>query len=523
MARPLPLALLLLLGAGALYLPSVRNGFVYDDHEVILLQPAPRGVADVARMFAEPHGLPLSRLPYYRAPTRASLLVQKAIHGDVAAPFHAVNAILAGVAAALAFALLRRSRFGLGDGPACFAAALFAAHPVMSACVHPIASGRETLLPATFSLAAMLGLLSASRGARAAGIAAFALALLGKEQAIVLPAAVVWADLAGMSDAPPGRSARAWIARLLPLAGVVAGYLALRAAIFGIALQRPGEEAPPLQLLGPLLSLLYSLQSLFVPFVELRYEPLLAAWWSPARITLAVALASAVVLDGLVQRDAAWRRRTLFWLGWGALLLLPTANLTRQEAPFDERYALLSSLAAAAIVAGVLARRMHTGAARPLAALGAALVLGLASISLARGAWYRDALGFQRQWAETSPEHANARMAYGTALLRAGDEAAARRELEAAVRLAPAHAMARFNLAVLLAGAGELDAAAEQFRAVLRIDPGDAEARANLAKLEALLQRRGAGAAPAARSAAGAAPGAASPDPAVAPPAEPVP
>ena len=49
--------------------------------------------------------------------------------------------------------------------------------------------------------------------ARALGCAAFAVALLGKEQAIVLPGVVVLADLLGISEEPPGRAPRRWLAR----------------------------------------------------------------------------------------------------------------------------------------------------------------------------------------------------------------------------------------------------------------------------------------------------------------------
>lgn len=85
---------------------------------------------------------------------RASLLAQKALHGDRPAVFHLGNALLAGVAAA-AFVLLRATRLGVGVAPAWWAAAIFAAHPVASSAVYPIASSCETFLPALLILAAV--------------------------------------------------------------------------------------------------------------------------------------------------------------------------------------------------------------------------------------------------------------------------------------------------------------------------------------------------------------------------------
>jgi Flp pilus assembly protein TadD len=156
----------------------------------------------------------------------------------------------------------------------------------------------------------------------------------------------------------------------------------------------------------------------------------------------------------------------------------------RQETAFDERFLLLSSVGAAALVAASVARRAERPRLRAsLAVACATAVLALAITSWQRGATYRDAVTFQRAWAETSPGNANARFAYGTALARAGDVSSAQRELETAVRLAPELAAAQFNLAVLLAEAGRLGEAAARFEAVLRANPRDADARANLVRL----------------------------------------
>lgn len=234
--------------------------------------------------------------------------------------------------------------------------------------------------------------------------------------------------------------------------------------------------------------MLFAVQSAFLPFAELHYEPELAAWWSPTRAALGALVALVLALDGVLPRAGSWRRRTAFWVSWSVVFLLPTLNLVRQETPWDERFVLLSSLGLAALLAGALARR----AAQPrlrrtlVAACGVAAI-ALAGISLQRSAYYRDALTFERQWAATSPGKSNAHFAFGTALLRAGEIEAARREFAIALRLEPHHAGAQFNLAVALAQSGDLAGAASGFRAVLEQDPHDTEARQNLARLLALL------------------------------------
>jgi hypothetical protein len=118
------------------YLPGLGNEFIYDDHEVIRLQPVPDSAAGWLRLFAEPH---FHGLPYYRPVVRVSLLAQKAWHGDRPAPFRAGNVLLAGAAALAAWTLLASRSLGIGARAAWLAAALFALHPVMSSCVYPIA------------------------------------------------------------------------------------------------------------------------------------------------------------------------------------------------------------------------------------------------------------------------------------------------------------------------------------------------------------------------------------------------
>ncbi|HEY8495059.1 MAG TPA: hypothetical protein VIN04_14300, partial [Myxococcota bacterium] len=53
----------LVAGVVAVHAVALPNGFVYDDHEVILAQQPVRSARELARVFAEPHGLPLSQLP----------------------------------------------------------------------------------------------------------------------------------------------------------------------------------------------------------------------------------------------------------------------------------------------------------------------------------------------------------------------------------------------------------------------------------------------------------------------------
>lgn len=500
-----------------LYAPSLANDFVYDDHEVIEVQPRPAGVADLARVFAEPH---FRGLPYYRPVVRASLLAQKALHGDRPALFHLGNALLAGVAAAAAFVLLRAPRLGVGVAPAWWAAAIFAAHPVGSSAVYPIASGRETLLPAVLILAAVAAWLRARRGV---ALGCFAASLFAKEQAAIVPLLFVLADVCGLTgDAPRLRvtQARAWIQRYAGVVAVALAYVAVRQRVLGATHYDLAVLDDPA---GPLRSLLFGVQVALAPFAQLHYEPELAVWFSPARVAIAAAVLAALAL--LARRAGAPPARVaLFWAGWFVVAQLPTANLLRQEAPFDERYAFLALLAFPAVAAASATALWSRSRSRSMAvAIGAMIAVALAAVTLGRGAAFRDDAAFATQWLRTNPaspeaHHLLAVLAaqdgrledavthyrdalrtapdspdlhvnLGVALAQLGRDAEARRELEEALRIDPGHPEAHAALGTLLARAGRLDEAVAHHREAVRGAPRLAVAHQNLGAALARLSR----------------------------------
>ncbi len=494
---------------GVVYAPALEHGFVYDDRILIVEQPPPRSASDLASVFAERHWF---NLPYYRPLSRVTMVWQKGLHGNDPAPYHAANAAFALAASLLLLALLRHPAFGIARGPALAAAALFAAHPVTSECVYPIASGRETLIPVVFSLASLVAWLRAGVGWRALALASLALALLAKEQAVVLPAILALADALGVSDDPPGRSLRRWLARLAPVAALVAAYAALRGLVLG------GEGGLRVALFaapqGPLLAVLYALQTSFAPFAELVYEPRSAVWLSPPRLLFALLAALALALAAARSRGPS-RRAALFFAGLALLAILPTANLLVQEAPFAERYGLLALAGIAGVGAAAASGQAFGPAARRAAGAAAlGLVLGAAALSRGRAPAWSDDLAFHSQWLRTDaeaaqphvglgqwyaergafeasvahyeaaialrPRYAVAHASLGAVLLAHGRAAEAAPHLERAAELAPAEATTWSNLAVALARLGRPDEAEAALARALELDPGLAAARRNL-------------------------------------------
>jgi tetratricopeptide (TPR) repeat protein len=455
--RAAPFALVAL--ALAVYSAGLSNDFIYDDHEVVQAQPGPRSAAEAARIFQEPH---FPNLPYFRPVTRLTLLAQKTLHGDDPAPFHVFNAALAGIAAALAFTLLRTPAFGLGAARSAFAAAMFLLHPAASSCVYPISSGRETLMPAVWMLAGTICWLRAGARWRAGGYLAFALALFSKEQAVVMPLLFLLADGLRLSAAPP-RSAAQWGLRYAPAAAIAGAYFAVRHVLFG------GSEYVPGQLWGPLATALYGLQTVWTPFLDLHYEPPLKVWFSPWRTAAALA-ATAALAWAWKRRGPADRRIAWFWCGWFVAAPLASSNLLRQEAAFDERYIFLASLAPFALAAHAAPGRREW----------AVLLLAAGAVSVHRAGYFADDFTFSRQWLATDPASVNAEYNLGFSYARRGDHGQAAVHYRRALVLRPDYAYAHNNLGNALAAAGRFGEAEPHFLEAARLAPRYFDAQYNL-------------------------------------------
>ena len=379
------LALLLLLAA-VTYAPSFNNDFIYDDIELVVNRPAAQGIGDVVNVFAEPHW---HNLAYYRPLSGVTMLLQKTWHGNVPFAFHLFNWALVCVAGMLFFALLRLPVFGVGRMPAFLAAALFVVHPITSSCVYPICSGRETLLPGVFILG---GLLCWLNGRWIWAMVCAVLGLLCKEQAIVVVVIFVAADALGLTP-----YAKVGFRRYLPWIAVLPIYFFIRHRVFAGDVHDPVMLALFEKPLGPVHTVLFYIQTVFTPFIELRYEPRIETWLNPMRLGLAVTLLVAVILRYMrpfpVRDPRFW-----FLVLFAGSVAAPTANILHQEAEFSERYVWL----AMSFVPGAIVVFSERFAKWDVLAWAMVLVV-LAGISFSRDRAFADYEAFLTRWIESDP------------------------------------------------------------------------------------------------------------------------
>lgn len=335
-------------------------------------------------------------------------------------------------------------------GAAAFAAIVFALHPVQTEAVTYL-SGRSTSLCAFFvlvSLATWLAAWCAPHGAPRRWPAwwspmAFALALLCKEYALVLP--LVLALCAGLA-APQWPLAQYWRATRAHW------LIALGAVSLALLLPRYRELlAISLDLRTPLAALLtqgraivYLAGQLLRPD-RLNADPDLPVVVHADPVSVAIlAGLGAVLVVGL----AAWRRQWAagFAILWFLVWLAPTNSWLPRLDVANDRQLYLALIGPAWAIGLWLARQLAT---RQRIAVFVVLMLALAWLTQARNRVYADEIAF---W-------------------------------EDVVAKSPAKARARNNLGYAYARACRLDAAGAHFTQALRLDPDDPHAAVNLALL----------------------------------------
>lgn len=168
---------LLILAAFAVYGPSLRNGFVWDDTALVLRDPLIRSWRLIPEGFRQFLFTDATASDFYRPLQRLTFTFDYALWGFSPGFYHLTNLLLHAFAAAalflFAFELTRRWL------PAALAALIWVIHPLNSSAVIYVA-GRADLLAALFGFGALWLALKHREGVAAA---CFFLALLSKESA----------------------------------------------------------------------------------------------------------------------------------------------------------------------------------------------------------------------------------------------------------------------------------------------------------------------------------------------------
>jgi tetratricopeptide (TPR) repeat protein len=460
------------------YYPSFQFDFIYDDFIVIKNQKPFAGFHDVVRMFQERH---YPGLPYYRPIVRTTLLLQKTIHGDNAAPFHQFNVFLLWIAAIGVYWLLRQPQLNVPRPLAFIVTGIFALHPVSSACVYPIASGRETLLPGIFMILAIASYLKKGDVWYFLTFIFFTLALFSKEQALMLLPLFVTGDLIRMKNDPSLKEIRYWIKRYTLIIIVLFIYMQIRFSLFGGSEFAITIFKDPFK---PFFSPLYALQSIFAPFRDEVYEPVQVKFWL-SMPRLIIAIISVLALSfGIYKYIDRGRFLFIFWGAWFVLSMLPTANVIVQETAFSERYIFQSYLALLIVIAFILAQKWNNKITKQIIIISGLIIITiLANFTMNRGNFFVGGFEFYTQWITVNPDHPAPYLGLSKIYVQKGDFVRAFDYSSKAIMLKPDYMSAIVHHTIIqgiISGeSGEYKKAVEYFSRALFLNPNSIDAHYN--------------------------------------------
>jgi hypothetical protein len=498
---PAVVAVALALFAGLLYVNALHNPFVYDDYRLVVENTSILNLQDLRGIISQDMTRPLVNLSY---------AIDVIVWGRQPFGFHLTSVLLhmlnVGLLFVLAWRLAEDCRRGgrqLFNGPsslvvAAAAAVLLAAHPLMTQAVGYI-SGRSEVLYAAFFLPAFL----CARhwmlhgGARwwiaAAGL--WALSLLAKETAIMLPAALLCYEHLVLQASPVTRRRRL-LALHLPLM-VGALIVAVARVIVLNTVEYPDQPAGNWR---------FALVAIDVVW---RYARLLAVprgqsiFHEVPPIEGPLAWGSLVAVLGLGAFVAlVWRLRTVqsliaFGCAWFVLLLVPSGvlfALGRGEPMAEHRVygGSMGLFLAAGAASGLLWRRLEGRGPiwrTVIYAASALFVAQLAVRTTVRNAIWSDPVMLSREAVASAPDHWMPRVLLGEALRTTGRCSEAETAYRDAIELRPQMEFGYTKLAACLIELGRLEEAAAVFERLAAVIPLSTRASTGSA-MTALLRNR---------------------------------
>jgi len=477
------------------YLNILSNSFVYDDYQQLVQNPYVRSFQYLKEIFtASVWSFQSSAASnYYRPMMTLGYLIGYQIFGLQAYGFHLVSLFIHALVVCLVFALTQRLT---GDrGWALVAGAWFALHPIHSESVAWIAAVTDLELTLFFLITFRIFLAMVKRGGGYSGRlwaamgATFMLALLSKEQAMMLPVlATVYEHFYREDRSQTNILQKLTRYGLLWLLGAV--YMLLRVHFLGgLAPNQKFRQVTPLSILLSALALLGQYVEKLVWPVRLCGYYIFHPSTSPLELRVLAGVAVLLVLAALFL--VCWRHRdekvrfASFAIVWFLATLAPVLNAHwLGENVFTERYLYLPSVGAAWLVglgATMLWRRAGSHPARRQALVLVAVTVAILyaiRIVIRNRDWNNDVVFFTRT-IESSPEP-SLFISLGMALEGEGrtDEAIA--QYTAALRLKPDFSLAHYDLGNALARQGRVEEAVAQYREVLRLKPDDFDAHNNL-------------------------------------------
>jgi len=393
-----------------LLLPTVFGAFVWDDHQLIVLNPAVTGL-DVGHLLTHhfwdaPHST-FAASNYYRPVVTLAHAFTWAAGGGDALPFHALSLVLHALCSVLTFVWLTRRIEGAdtpsGRAAIALATVVFALHPAR---VQSVAwASASTDLWATLFVLVGLNLLTLRRGWAGAAFAglAMSLALFSKESAIVAPALVIADRFLGVAQGPSGRETAA----MLTPVGLA---LIIRSSIVGLSTGGDVGGLDDAAGRGTFTLGSYLLEVALPVSPEVQTNTPWAELWALEPGVLWTLILGVLALAGALALMISARKRPAHrpWLAdvaWLLVPLVPVSNVLPlgEGVTFASRLLYLPLLGATALAARALVSVFLSRSRTIALALCGLVLVAFAVLSSAEIGHWRDDVTLTRHWREQRP------------------------------------------------------------------------------------------------------------------------
>jgi protein O-mannosyl-transferase len=437
-------SLILFLIASGVYFPSLRNHFVWDDIETIENSYYVFKVSSIGSIIVPAHTDKKESL-YYRPLIYMSMVLDKGIWGISGFGFHLSNIFFNALTTVcfylLMLLLFREFKSEAKDAVAFMAGVLFAFYPMHVESVSWVSGRTDVLCALFFFLAFIFHILSLRRPLiTVLAAACFLLSLMSKEVAVVFPLIVLVFDVLGRR-----RWNRHTAATYAAYAGLLAVFLYIRGRGFvdfpEISHVRvlgdapvPGSVSGIVELLGVikviLVSYLYYFLKLVFPFrFNAVVESVPAGHMYVIASILLLCIIALSVSYSIIKKDNI----SGFSLIWILATLFPSVLVALSEtasAPVAERYLYIPSAGFCLLIGSMLVYLGRSFGQRKVSLALAFLLAGsYLFFTIHRQAVWKDRLSLWGDTVEKSPRSSVPHINYGLALLDAGREDEALREL----------------------------------------------------------------------------------------------
>lgn len=483
------------------YLGTLRYDFTYDDYPQVVFNPFVKAWHFVPQYFVSSVWKQMSPFApgnYYRPLFLLLIRINYSIFGNRPLGWHLVTLALHLVVTWQVFRLVKKMT---GEfTPAWLSAAIFGLHPAHHEVVGWISAITESQFAVLF-LAAFLAYLNSRERSRTlwmgASCALYALALLAKETAIVLPALVfvfAWIDSKPESkhthSVAGDRLKRAFLdaAVYLPVALL---YLIVRNRI----LSGLGHSWAPVPLKNWLFTLpsilLFYVRHLFLPVgMSESYDVYYQGQFSMAHVGIPLLVLLTIACGIFLLRNRLGSKFVNYALAWILIPLLPALDtfVFRPDEIVHDRYLYLPSIGAALLIALAVSRLVQSpkvlfGQPAHAVALGAAVSLVFAALAVKAVSYWTDDYTLFTRAHQIAPLN-------GTAANNLSAEMIARQELDPAIsillgvyRRDPSDSRIALNLGHAYYKKGDLAKAEVYLQHGKAVDPGLADLYVTLGQI----------------------------------------